>query len=125
MGKYGECAVRAAEIAVQRSIDPKAAWVEAAVRQFPHSASSRNKGCPKGAFLGLCEEGLVKGIAKGAYTRSTDNKGYSVTAAALLKDKPELAANKDTLWRLIPDHPLNENNQMDVVISLWQKKLIE
>lgn len=31
---------------------------------FPNSKSSQEKSCPKNAFLGLCEEGLVKGITK-------------------------------------------------------------
>jgi hypothetical protein len=46
--------------------------------------SAQKKGCPRGAFLGLCEEGLVKGIPAGNYTTSKDNKAYAVRAAELL-----------------------------------------
>ena len=35
----------------------------------------------RGAFLGLCEEGLVKGIPAGKYSASKDNKQYAVRAA--------------------------------------------
>lgn len=34
--------------------------------------SSQVKGCTKGTFLGLCEEGLVKGIPKGNYTKTIE-----------------------------------------------------
>jgi hypothetical protein len=50
---------------------------------YPTSPTSRKKDCPRGAFLGLCEEGLVKGIPAGKYTASKDNKAYAVRAAAL------------------------------------------
>jgi hypothetical protein len=36
--------------------------------------SSQEKNCPKNTFLGLCEEGLVKGIPQGNYTKSIKNK---------------------------------------------------
>lgn len=82
------------------------------------------KGCPKGAFLGICEEGLVQGIRPGQYTRSKDNKRYAVEAIKALKETPSLTGDPDALWRAVPDHPLNENGQMDVVISLWERGLI-
>ena len=34
---------------------------------FPTQESSRKKGCPQSAFLGLCEDGYVKGIPQGRY----------------------------------------------------------
>jgi hypothetical protein len=45
----------------------------------------KKKGCPKGTFLGLCEEGLVKGIPKGNYTKSVKNKKYAIKAVTVLK----------------------------------------
>jgi len=38
------------------------------------------KGCPRGAFLELCEAGMIKGIASGKYTRSKRNKEYAIDA---------------------------------------------
>jgi ATP dependent DNA ligase C terminal region len=38
-------------------------------RLYPTSPTARRKSCPRGAFLGLCEEGLVKGILPGRYSR--------------------------------------------------------
>jgi hypothetical protein len=112
-------------MAVRDSIDPKAAWTRAAAILFPNSPSSRNKGCPKGAFLGLCEEGVVQGIPKGRYTRSLDNKRYALAAVRVLAKRPQLAEDRTALWQTIPAHPLHENNQMDVVISLWKQSLLE
>ena len=40
----------------------------------------------RGAFLGLCEEGLIKGIPSGQYMASRDDKAYAVRAAALLAE---------------------------------------
>ena len=40
---------------------------------FMDSKSSQEKGCPKSAFLGLCEEGFIKEISKGKYTSSVKN----------------------------------------------------
>jgi hypothetical protein len=55
--------------------NPKARWDRAMEILYPTSPSARKKGCPRGAFLGLCEEGLVKGIPAGDYTASKDDKG--------------------------------------------------
>ena len=63
-----------------RQNDGRAQWR----RSIPTSVSAQKKGCPRGAFLGLCEDGLVKGIPAGNYTVSKDNKAYAVRAAELL-----------------------------------------
>jgi hypothetical protein len=125
MGKYGECASLAVGLAADSGVDPRAAWDMATLKTFPHGISSRKKGCPKGAFLGLCEDGLVKGIPKGEYTMSLHNKRYAVSAVQLLRQKPQLSSNKDELWRALPDKSArNENGQVDVVIRLWNSGLI-
>ena len=41
----------------KKNSDPAQAWKSAADQVFPDSDSSRSKGCPKSAFLGLCEDG--------------------------------------------------------------------
>lgn len=57
----------------------------------------KKKGCPRNAFLGLYEEGLVKGIPSGNYTRSKKNKEYAIKAVKILKGAPELSSNSKTL----------------------------
>jgi hypothetical protein len=56
------------------------------------------KGSPKGTFLGLCEEGLVKGIDKGAYTKSIKNKTYGLATVKILAKNPSLANSPKRLW---------------------------
>ena len=63
MNKYGQVAVLAATNLIgKKNSDPAQAWKSAADQVFPDSDSSRSKGCPKSAFLGLCEDGLIKGL---------------------------------------------------------------
>lgn len=91
---------------------------------YPTSPAARKKGGPRGAFLGLCEEGLVKGISPGSYSASRDYKDYAVRAAALLTE----ASRKwsiSTLWReVVNDAGQDDNGQMDVVMALWKNDLI-
>lgn len=69
---YGKCAVKSVEL--NNSFpSPMEAWEKVAFVLFD-SESSQEKGCPKNTFLGLCEEGLVKGISKGNYTKSVKIK---------------------------------------------------
>jgi len=120
MGKYGEVAIKAVEIC-KKNIDPVEAWNMAAKDVFSNSNSSIKKVCPKSAFLGLCEEGLIKNISSGSYTRSVDNKKYAIEALALLKEKPELKLEQKKLWEMImKGKEKKHNSQLDVVISLFE-----
>jgi hypothetical protein len=103
---------------------PAKRWESALETLYPTSPSARNKGCPRGAFLGLCEEGLVKGIPPGNYTTSKDNKAYAVQAAALLAEGSRKWSIGE-LWRAVSPHPeKTHNSQMDVVLALWKNGLI-
>ena len=91
---------------------------------YPTSATAQRKACPRGAFLGLCEEGLVRGIPPGHYTTSTDNKGYAVRAAALLAEGRQ-GWSTSSLWQAVTNDPEKaHNSQMDVVMALWKNGLI-
>ncbi len=90
---------------------------------YPTSPTSRKKTCPRGAFLGLCEEGLVKGIPAGRYTASKDNKAYAVNAAALLAERKQ-SWSASELWRAVGNAEKTHNRQMDVVLALWKNGLI-
>jgi hypothetical protein len=122
--RYGEAALMAARQEPSADSNPVARWDNAMERLYPTSPTSRKKGCPRGAFLGLCEEGLVKGIPAGKYTASKDNKAYAVQAAALLT----VGGRKwsiGELWRAISnDSEKAHNSQMDVVLALWKNGLI-
>ena len=63
MGKYGEAAIRSIELITESSHDsPVSAWNQATSEIFGKGSSSQKKGCPRNAFIGLCESGLVKGV---------------------------------------------------------------
>jgi hypothetical protein len=87
--------------------------------------SAREKGCPKNTFLGLCEEGLVKGIPKGSYTKSVKNKEYAIRAVAILKQNKHTTFSPKELWGKLELGDKRSNSQMDVVLALWEHGLIE
>lgn len=126
MGKYGKAAIRAHELVTADSaLDLASAWNLAVKELFPKSSSSQKKGCPRGAFLGLCADGLVLGVPSGEYTRSKDNRRYAREAVELLRQMPSLAKKPDQLWQKIMRGEVKaENSQMDVAISLWQAGVI-
>lgn len=126
MGQFGRVAIEAVELIItnEKIQNPRDAWNMAAGEEIS-SRSSREKGCPMDAFLGLCEEGLITGIPAGTYTTSKENKEYAVKAISILRENPELANNKQKLWKeVIGEKSISENQQMDVVISLWNRNLI-
>jgi hypothetical protein len=122
--RYGEAALLAARQGVSADSNPVARWESAMERLYPTSPAARKKGSPRGAFLGLCEEGLVKGIPAGRYAASKDNKAYAVRAAALLAEGKQ-SWSISTLWRAVTNDPEKiHNNQMDIVMALWKNDLI-
>lgn len=126
MNKYGKAAKLAvAKVKGGQTKDPVTAWNNAVREIFPNSVSSQKKGCPKNAFLGLCEEGMVKDVSSGSYTRSIDNKKYAVAAVTMLNHNPKLASDHKALWTAVMNGvEKKQNSQMDVVIALWNQGLI-
>ncbi|MDR2069528.1 MAG: hypothetical protein LBP71_06630 [Spirochaetaceae bacterium] len=125
MGVFGKTALKAVELyknAVTK--DPAAAW-QRAIKDFTESPSSQKKGCPKSAFLGLCEEGLVSGIPPGEYTKSVKNKTYALRALEALRKNPALALSSSALWNSIEKDAGSDQGEMDVVIALWNAGLIK
>ena len=62
MGGYGEAAVAAVHLMREHAyLDAKAAWRRSVAALFS-SQSSQEKLCPKEAFLGLCDAGLIEGV---------------------------------------------------------------
>jgi hypothetical protein len=80
MTDFGNVAVNVVKSwAEDKSVDPHKVWRKECLKAGL-SVSLAEKGCPKSTFLGLCEEGLIKGIDKGSYTRSIINKSYGLAA---------------------------------------------
>ncbi len=126
MNQFGKTAVRAVGLFTLKEVNtPEEAWRKAA-NEVIDSQFSRDKGCPRNAFLSLCSEGKVKGIPAGNYTRSGRNGRYTLEALKILRNDSEYVNNWSGLWKRVL-HTLGEfeekthNGQMDVVIALWAK----
>jgi hypothetical protein len=121
--KYGEAALMASS---QPSAGtPVSRWKSAMEKLYPSSPTSQKKISPRGAFLGLCEEGLIKGIPSGQYMASRDDKAYAVRAAALLAEGAQ-RWSANSLWKAVTeDSEKPHNSQMDVVMALWKNDRIQ
>ncbi len=134
MGKYGTTAVQAAKLLRDGHTSADEAWRDVAAEVFPDAPEAKKKGCPREAFLGLCEAGLIRGVSAST-CRKVDspslNRRYSVAAARLLVADPGLASgSKIDLWHRVmtesgADPGKNQNSQMDVVLALWNAGLID
>ena len=121
--KYGEAALMASSQPFAGT--PESRWRSALEKLYPSSLTSQKKICPRGAFLGLCEEGLIKGIPAGNYTASKENKAYAVRAAALLAEGTQ-SWSVNSLWKAVSDDSEKaHNSQMDVVMALWKNDRIQ
>jgi hypothetical protein len=122
---YGKAACNAATLLACGTVtNPIDAWTSAVMGM---TKSMQRKGCPRNAFLGLCEEGIVRGIRKapaGTYTNSMKNKAYALRAVEMLRRNPALTRESCALWRQISDGATHHNGQMDVVIALWDARLL-
>lgn len=124
---YGNAAVTAAKMCESGKLAPRDAWV-LAVKDAGGSSSSQEKSCPKSAFLGLCGRGLVRGVIKGNYSRSVLNSCYAVTAVQILRKLDGQRLDRNVLWDAVmakTGKQIQHNYQMDVVLALWDKQLID
>lgn len=122
--QYGRAAVKATELLTAGKYEsPEDAWNEV-IKCFTESIDSQQKGCPKGAYLGLCKVGLVKGIAPDEHPDITINGAYAVKIALAIKANPKLAnATQAELWKYA-EADAGENGQVGVVLALWENGLI-
>lgn len=125
MRLYGRTAVKAAELCRKDKVSPVEAWDKAAMEVFPHSVTSRTKGCPKHTFLALCQEGLINEIGEGFYTRSQKNKDYAVKAVEKIKEDRHLIYDFKKLWHEVSENKVSHNSQMDVVVALYLEDFLD
>lgn len=128
MCQYGKAAIKAAELVRDGDMSPRDAWQEA-ICIFTKSESSQDKPCPRNAFLGLCEEGMIKGVDPGEYGAGKKNKAYATKAVEILRKEPTLSVNKTKLWKRVKivmtesgeETSKCQEGRMDVVTALWPK----
>lgn len=125
--KYGKAAFDAVKIIHEDpNTNPVIAWGTALAKYCQVNSESWKKSCPRGTFLGLCEEGRIIDIPAGNYTESIKNKNYGLRALELLKRNPFLANNKSLLWsKVLEPELIAPNDQMDIVVALWNEGLLK
>lgn len=124
MSKYGEVAVHAIELLQANPTHPggdqekscRDAW-----NQVINSSSE--KVCPRTTFLALCATGDIKKIDKFDHSRPTSNRKHALDALNYLRCNKSDIPDAKTLWKLVAGGKTH-NNQMDVVLSIWNKELI-
>ena len=125
--RYGEAALLAVRMDLHgKALSPQERWDDAVKKLYPTTPAGQKKAAPRGAFLGLCEAGLVQGIAAGPYTAAKDssNKDYAVAAAGLLFAGEHKTVTQ--LWAAVTHGDENAHaSQMDVVLALWKNGLIQ
>jgi len=126
MGKFGNVAVAATRrLSSGTDIDPRDAWRSAAQLLLGYSPSMMRKNCPRSAYLGLCEVGLVTSAPRGRWISSDDNKLYALRAVRALRCDATWLERPMLLWRKVSQSPSKTpNNQIDVVFELWKERLI-
>src|ERR1700722_6337574 len=117
--KFGEAALIAARLEVPATVTVAQRW-ERAVRQlYPEKPYLQKKTAPRGAFLGLCDKGLVKGVAAGEGGSSDKHGVYAVQAVELLRAGTHRTVT--ALWSAVTEGDESAHNaQMDVVLALWK-----
>jgi hypothetical protein len=100
---------------------PVDAWEKATSDIFGKGSPSQIKGCPKNAFLGLCETGRVTGIVKGNYTRSQKNKGYALEALRILQSNPGFSGSPKEFWaEVVKGKDIVHNSPNGCGLALWR-----
>lgn len=125
MADFGDTAVRAVELyGSEGHLSPRTAWGQAAA-ETQRTRSMREKPCPLSTFLGLCNEGIVKGIPPGRYITAPKNRDHAIQAVRLLSLDPTLARlSPRQLWKLVAGEK-TYNGQTEVVLGLWRRELIQ
>lgn len=124
MSKYAQAAVDTVKRNQKnQSPDMRLEWEKTMVEYFPAQEASRKKGCPKNAFLGLCEAGLIVDIPAGDYglKQGNVNKGYAVKATALASNG---VTHKRELWEAVAGSNKKHNHQIDIVLALMKANLL-
>ena len=124
MTLYGKIAVASARVlATGPEQHPEAVW-RLVAHAFTSSESVRNKGCPRKAFVSLCNAGMVRGVNSSPCEHQHSKNGqYTLEAARLIWLDPTNAANKARLWGLVAPG-IKANCQLDVLFGLHESRLL-
>lgn len=102
------------------------AWYEA-LKSKTDKKSNIVKGCPRKAFLGLCEDGYLKDVPDIPNDNSGFNKEYAIEAVNILNNGTIENPTPKKLWdEVLINLNISKsyNQQMHVVLALSKMKLI-
>lgn len=129
MNKYAKIAIEVAEELQsmkkeeQKKIDLGDLWKEKC-KENEFKEASIKKVCPRLAFIGLCENNLIKGIEIKNSNKESLNKNYVIEAVKVLKNDERNYTSKE-LWEEIGNKDKKHNSQMNIVLALWEKGMVE
>lgn len=116
--------------AYSTSKDYEEAWLEA-ISSITLRKSNIEKPCPQTTFLGLCEDGFLKNVPKIDNNNISPNKQYAIEAIQYLRKNPKENISAIQLWERLYININSDtkkrkchNQQMHVVLALWNKNLI-
>lgn len=121
MTKYTDAAVTTAKRCQDRKVpDIKAEWCKA-IKEL----QAYDEGCPRCAFIGLCEEGMVKGIEPGNYGLREPNKNkiYAIAAAKLVLSGHE--PDHRAIWQKVTGADIRAHDQVHIVLALYDNDLLQ
>lgn len=123
MNRYTEIVVKAINtIKEGRVQNPVEAWDKSLTDVFGNNITSYNRNCARNTFLGLCEEGYIKGINKGKYTLSKINKEYVVKLRDTIYKNQ--VSNEDNIWLAINMSDKKHYLQLQIVKELYEEKIL-
>lgn len=124
MSDFKHTTLIAVDFIVKDKLHPREAWRKAAQQEFIVK-SQVNKSCPMSTFLVLCEEGLIREVKKGKYSkRIKENRETTLKAIEYLKTNPNSNLDYLDLWRKI-GQTKSYDYQMHVILILYKKGLLE
>lgn len=115
------------ELALTHRTSPRQAW-EAAVLKMTEQGlgteSSRAKGCPKAAFVGLAEHGYIRGFAASSDKPLGENARHALCVYDLYLADPTFLDRKPAWWQAVAAERgisrKGQNGVLDVMAALIQ-----
>ena len=127
---WANAAICAVKIINDQNLSPEEAWFEA-ISKYTKSYETRIKQCPKHVFVDLYYHNKLKLDRPIHHVKQdlTNNGRYALKAIELLINEPPLSKSKNELWKrtmleLKEDPNKAQNGQMDIVIALYDNKLL-
>ena len=128
MTKIGRVAVRA-QILASGGLHPVEAWI-GSLDEFYVGAQLLNQlqhTCPKWAFAGLCDRGVVRGVSAGSCGEAVGKRSaqFALDALEMARRDSALVTDKRELKHRVFGRPGSDdyrrpNGEVEVLLGLWE-----